>query len=67
MPAASELSRRAADRQNGGGNIAAQPCKKRKGGTLSVGLVHTNIVKVGPPVLHALCSSATIRPLSKVA
>jgi hypothetical protein len=55
MPAQLGLSRcpevvRCKPRQtNCASSIAAHPCQKRKDGAPSVGMVPSNIVKVGPP------------------
>jgi len=43
------------------GSIATHPCKKRKDGAPSVGMVHAKIVKGGPPVDQAF----TLRTLSE--
>jgi hypothetical protein len=36
-------------KSNSGRSIATHPCKKRKGGAPSVGMVHAKMVKGGPP------------------
>jgi hypothetical protein len=37
------------NKSNGSGSIASHPCKKRKDGAPSVGMMHIEIVKGGPP------------------
>jgi hypothetical protein len=37
------------NKSNSARSIAAHPCKKRKDGAPSVGMVHAKIVKGGPP------------------
>jgi hypothetical protein len=40
-------------KSNSGRSIATHPCKKRKGGAPSVGMVHAKMVKGGPPAPNA--------------
>ena len=49
MPAPSGFDHVSTTKSNSTRSIAAHPCKKRKDGAPSVGMVHTKIVKGGPP------------------
>jgi hypothetical protein len=49
MPAASRSDHVSTTKSNSTRSIAAHPCKKRKDGAPSVGMVHAKIVKGGPP------------------
>ena len=49
MPAPSGFDHVSTTKSNSTRSIAAHPCKKRKDGAPSVGMVHATIVKGGPP------------------
>ena len=49
MPAPSGFDHVSTTKSNGTRSIASHPCKKRKDGAPSVEMVHTQIVKDGPP------------------
>src|ERR1035437_10765805 len=49
MPAPSGFDHASTTKSNSTRSIATHPCKKRKEGAPSVGMVHATIVKGGPP------------------
>ena len=49
MPAPSGFDHLSPTKSNSTRSIAAHPCEKRKDGAASVGMVHSKIVKGGPP------------------
>jgi hypothetical protein len=53
MPAASGFDHASHNKSNSTRSIAAHPCKKRKDGAPSVGMVYTNIAKGGHPLIRA--------------
>jgi hypothetical protein len=63
MPAPRGFDHVSTTKSNSTRSIAAHPCKKRKDGAPSVRMVHTKIVKGGPPAITNTVGAPFLRVL----